>query len=307
MGRLWAYVTIGVGVALGGVLPASAGFFDSVYQGLSLVATPSGSPVSTNGAGEKVNGARVGRLRIVPNTLGNGYRLELDRTFGVDSTGRAETFDTGPVSLTLSGTTQTTLGFTRRGGLSANANTTINALNYQAQVKPVLGGGTTGTVSGVLNLNNSLQINALGFYTLDVNVTNTQSTVTFDTLSGGDQKNLNFDIGPINVRGNVFLDALTGALSAAGVDTTQLEQLSGRSGIDQFNAAVQQALAQQGLALDGSVNVTNGGTAATAKASNPLNAASAQTGSAVLANTVTAPEPAALLLLACGALLLRRR
>ncbi len=229
-------------------LTAQADLFSNIYRGLDIVATPSGSPVFTTGDGTRVNGARSGRLRIVPNgVIGTGYRLEFDRSFGPDSRGRPEVFRFGcGGELTLQGTTQATAGYTHCGDklYCGTLDSTISNLQYFLRTK---NGAQDVELSGTLNVANNVEINTLGFYNLVLDVSNTNSQLVVDGVVVRDQDDTNFDVGPIVIEGNLFVDAMSGLLSGVGVDTSGLDSLFPKSPMDQFNDAVDVQMQSLGL------------------------------------------------------------
>lgn len=223
-----------------GAAVTHGGVWQDVFQGLDYLVTPTGSPVSTNSDGTRVNGARSGRLRIVPNgVVGNGYRLELDRTFGVDSTGRSEVFSFGALGeLTLSGTVQATAGYDAVGkAYSGFANLTVSSLNYEVKTKL---GVQDATLTGTLNVNNQIQINALGFYDITIAASNANSQLALDGVVVRDTEDTNFDVGPIVVHGNLFVDGTAALLTSLGVDASSLEEIFPASPIAQIDAAIQE-------------------------------------------------------------------
>lgn len=222
-----------------------AGVPELVFQGLDLLATPLGSPVFTTSDGTRVNGQRSGRVRVVPNVLGNGYRLEFNRSFGVDSQGRPEVFDAGPVELQLSGSVSSTLGFTRRGLMTGNAQFNTNNLDYSFRLKS---GGQDAVLSGTLNGTQNVEINQFGFYTAQINLSNADSTLTLDGAVVDGTRDSNFDLGPINVRGNVFVDTFVALLASFGVDTSGLEQLIPGSPAGQIADAIREQLQRTAVA-----------------------------------------------------------
>ncbi|MGE3182879.1 MAG: PEP-CTERM sorting domain-containing protein [Phycisphaerae bacterium] len=216
-----------------------AGFFDNFYRVLDLAATPSGAPILTTGDGTRINGLRSGRVRILPDQLGNGYSLEFDRNFGVDSQGRPETFDLGPLDMTLSGSTQMTAGFTRRGFLIGNLDVSANNLNYQIRARS---GAQNTTLSGTMNVANQIEINQFGFYSMQLSVSNTNSQLTVDgVVSDLEEIDQNFDVGPIFIEGNIFVDMLAGVIAGAGGDTSLLAELFPRSAIPDLATSLQEA------------------------------------------------------------------
>lgn len=212
---------------------ATADFFEDIYRGLDILATPSGSPVLGDAAGGRRNGSRFGRVRVVPNQLGAGYRLEFDRTFGTDSLNRPETFNFGNADLTLNGPVQFTGGITTRGLPTLEFTTLANNLDYILRTK---GNAQDVTLIGRLNVQQNLVINPLGFYELSLDISNTNSSLSGEGPIFAGERDTDYDIGPINVRGNLFADLLIAGLAAAGVDTSGLEDIFPDSGIDQLRA-----------------------------------------------------------------------
>lgn len=226
---------------------AHADFWENIYTALDYAATPSGYPVFASGDGGRVNGARSGRVRIVPNgVVGNGYRLEFDRTFGVDSRGRGETFRFGSESeLRLQGSIQMTAGYTSsllsdkdswRGG---ELNLQMSNLSYGVRTKL---GAQDVELTGTLNMANTIEVNPLGFYNARINVSNANSQVLLDGVLVRDADPTNFDIGPIDISGNIYVDAIGVFLGALGVDTSALEDLFPRSPLDRINDEIQRQL-----------------------------------------------------------------
>jgi len=208
---------------------APGGLFDDIYRGLEIYSTPLGGP----------SGQRVGRLRVVPHRLGQGYTVELDRSFGADGGGRPEVFDLGAMELELSGQTAATLGYTSRGFLIGNGQFNANNLAYTLRGKT---GAQDFALAGTLAVQGSLEVNQLGFYTGQLEVNNTNSSLTVDGVLARGDESTNFDIGPISVKGNIYYDALISVLGALGVDTTTLEQLSPKSPVDVIVDAVQRQM-----------------------------------------------------------------
>jgi hypothetical protein len=213
------------------VTPARAGLYDDIYQGLLILSTPSGYPLLTAADGSRVNGQRSGRLLIQPNTPGRGYELQFNRVFGLDSEGRPEVLDLGNFEIQLSGATQATLGYTDRGPLTGTANITANNLNYILRAKS---GIQDATLTGTLNVAENIEINQFGFYEASINVSNTNSALILNGSLAQETIPKNFDIGPINVKGNIFFDAFVALLSSLGFDTTGLQALTPGSPIGQI-------------------------------------------------------------------------
>jgi hypothetical protein len=216
--------------------PALGGLYEDLYRGLGYLATPSGSPISAVAGGGMSNGNRYGRLRVVPNEFGEGYRLEFDRTFGVDGRGRPETFDIGNLELTLSGSTQATMSYTGRGVQTLTVDVFSNNLGYLLTDRT---GVQDFQLTGRLDVSSSLEIDRLGFYTLDLDISNSNSNMNSDGLIVDGEVDTDFDVGPISIHGNVFVDAAAAALNALGVDASALEDLFPASPIERINNEIE--------------------------------------------------------------------
>lgn len=281
---------------------ASAGLFEELYRGLDILATPSGSPVFGLPQGGRANGQRVGRLRIVPEGTGRGYNVEFDRTFGSDSFGRPEVLDLGPMSIQLVGGIDSTLGYTNRGFLTGTGEFNAQNLTYQLRTKT---GAQDVFVQGRLNLQSNVLINQFGFYEYTLNAVNDQASIALDGVVVDDQLDLNMDVGPISVQGNIFADLVLGLLDTFGVDTSGVRNtLFEDSPIDalvqSFESQVQAQVA--GIAVGEPSE-------ATALLNQDLVAANSATAVDLPTDSPQqAPEPAALLALVIpGLLVLRRR
>lgn len=221
--------------------PALGGLYEDLYIGLGYLATPSGSPVSSVTGGGQSNGNRYGRLRIVANDYGNGYRLEFDRTFGTDSYGRAETFDLGNLELTLSGSTQMTASYTTRGIPTFNIDAYTSSLSYLLVDETA---GQEFELSGTLDVTSQVEINRFGSYEIVLEINNTDATLEGTGLIVDGSTDADFDVGPITVSGNVFVDLAASALSAVGVDTSELESLFPASPIERITEEIEALLGE---------------------------------------------------------------
>ncbi|MBL8879573.1 MAG: PEP-CTERM sorting domain-containing protein [Phycisphaerales bacterium] len=221
--------------------PAFGGIFEEIYRGLDLLATPSDGPLFNTGDGTRVNGSRSGRLRIMPNQAGRGYQLEFDRTFGPDTRGRPEVFDAGPYELQLNGGIQSTAAVTTRFLPTFNANTIIANLTYSVRGKSGLQDvDFSGTLAGTTNF----EINALGFYSLTSNINNTNAQLTLDGVVQNEE-DTDFDIGPISVSGNIFLDGLGALAQSFGVDASDaVHEITPDSPIDVISGSIEEQLRQ---------------------------------------------------------------
>ncbi len=230
-----------------GTSDAWADFWQSVWRGLDYAVTPTGSPVFTTGDGTRVNGARTGRLRIVPTgVVGSGYRLEFDRSFGRDSRGRPEVLRFGPgAELSLSGVTQMTAGYTEyRGFRAGTLDVFANDLQYDLRTKIGL---QDAQLTGTLSIFNQFEINELGFYTLTMNASNTDSELTVDGVVVRDEDETNFDLGPVSVKGNLYFDVALALLTSFGADVSGLESIFPDSPIDQINDAIAAEMQESGV------------------------------------------------------------
>lgn len=216
--------------------PALGGLYEDLYRGLGYLATPTGSPITGVAGGGMANGNRFGRLRILPNEFGEGYRLELDRTFGGDTRGRPEVLDIGNLELELSGAMAATIQYTGRGIQTVNADIFANNLSYSLRDKF---GFQDFEVRGTLSVNHQLEVSRLGFYYLDLEISNVNASLISDGLIVDGPTDADFDIGPISIRGNVFVDAAAAALNAFGVDTSGLEGLFPESPIARINDEIE--------------------------------------------------------------------
>ena len=309
---LVALIVGGAGVAYGDV-------WRNVFEGLDLLVTPSGLPLQDAGDGTLYNGARSGRVRIVPNGLwGGGYRLELDRTFGNDSRGRPETFRMGPLELTLDGNIQATAGYNRwfKDFRSGSLDFRINGLNYTFKTKS---NAQDVELSGSLSVSTQLEINPAGFYLLSLNASNTGSQFKIDGVVVRDTRFSNFDVGPVVVKGNIFYDMALTLLNGIGVDTSALEEVFPRSPINALSDALalglQESRAVAGETVENELapllvkSVLTGDAQAAQAMLAGLQNGTLSTGTTTDGSNapLLAPEPATALLLGGGALLLRRR
>jgi len=292
---------------------SGGGLFRDLYQGLQYGATPIGRQTTP-----LVNGSRVGQLRVVPNRLGDGYRVEFDRNFGNDQFGRPEVFDAGPFEVQLSGAVQATASYTDRFFPIGNLDVQAQNLQYTVRAKT---GAQDATVTGTLNVASNVEVNPFGFYTLNLNVANTNSQLDASGLAVSGTDDTDFNVGPISVKGNVFWDVGVGALAALGIDTTSLEQVFPSSPIGQINDQIRNA-----LGIDLAATTADASGAKALDTANSLDFASRYPQNSALVAIVTqiaeaqfaaglgqtgsspaVPEPGSVLLLAVGGLAAFRR
>lgn len=224
-----------------GSATADAGLWTNIYRGLDYAATPLGFPITTTSNGTRINGARSGRLYIAPSGVGGGYELQFQRNFGPDATGRLETLRLGALGeVTLNGQIAATAGYNNSylndGEFkAARASLTVNDLAYNVRTKL---GAQDAIIAGNLQVAGNIEINALGFYDLGLNISNTDSELRVDGIAVRDSTDLNFDAGPIVISGNIFVDGAMALLNSLGVDTSAVEDLFPQSPIDRINDAI---------------------------------------------------------------------
>jgi len=287
---------------------ASGGLFEDLYTGLNVYGTPTGFA-----GGGRVNGNRMGRVRIVPNRLGRGYRLEIDRSFGNDGFGRPEVFDLGNYELQLVGSTQATFGYTSRGILTGNADIFANNLQYALRAK---NGIQDIEVRGQLDVDSQLEVNALGFYTLQLDVNHTGSRLTADGVVVDGDIDTDWDVGPISIKGNVFYDAALTLLSSFGFDTEQAAGLFDGSPVSLVTRELTDLFDTHPLVAGDFASIDTGGgeiSDAAALAARDFVTGIAQQGTRVDLVGPPAPppgfvpEPSVLVLVTAGSLLALRR
>ncbi len=226
-------------VVLGIASPARAGFADwqqiifrgTEYAGNQLfLSAPQGGPLFNFNLFEQ---------RLEFNRAGDGYTYEFYRFFGPDSFGNTNTLDLGPFKLEL-GADQAfaagaqpvgihnKVGYTMRfipevffetqtgqrtfnqfSGISTFAPT---PLSYTATFN---GGFQDFQWTGNALVDTSGRLNVLGFYDYSLRFTNI-GNYTADGMLVQDETVTDFDIGPIDVSGNIFMDMTAGFLQGIG-------------------------------------------------------------------------------------------
>ncbi len=195
---------------------ARAGFWENLSSALSFVANPRG------------DGARTGFYVVSYEPLMDGWRVDWGRSFGPDAIGRPNSLDFGPVDLTFnSGSLRWSAQFNRRLLPGADFDLFTPApLDYTLTLNT---GFQNATVEGQIDIASAGHINMLGFYDFELDVSN-RGDFEIDGFFSEDDGDINFDIGPINVSGNIFADVLAAVtdpfFTAAGVDNpfTQFSQ-----------------------------------------------------------------------------------
>jgi hypothetical protein len=248
------------------------------------------------------------------NILSGGVDLLATTTF------RGNTQDFGPGDLTLSGPLSLSLSTGGRGlselqlGLRSapNATATATPLNYTLNLDV---GGESTRVAGNVLMDTSLKLNNLGFYSLQVRYSSRQN-VTRTGADATDTKQYDFDVGPINVRGNVLADALvaiTNPLYEAAGQTNPFAGLSGTTQLKQAFAGQSQAAIEK-LAAGGDTTDADLARMAGASIANQVLAgagagllpAALASGAASTRRATVVPEPTVLILMLLGAPLIFR-
>jgi hypothetical protein len=174
------------------------------------------------------------------NRLAQGYTYESYRFVGPDSFGNANTLDLGPLKVQL-GVDPTVTNSSQPIGVHSSIGYTTTLLpavffnmeTGQRSYNQFSGISTfaptplhytvtlnTGVEdlewSGNALIRSSGNLNALGFYDLSLRFTNV-GNYTADGLLVKDEQVTDFDLGPINVSGNLFLDATSSFQQSLGL------------------------------------------------------------------------------------------
>lgn len=206
-------------------------FRGSEYAGEHLfVSNPQGGPLyDYNQFSQRVEYDRVGA----------GYTWESYRFFGPDSYGNTNTLDLGPLKVEL-GLDPAVLSSGQPVGIHSRVGFTtqlIPEVFFDAQTgqrnynqfsgisnfspAPLAYTVTLNTGvqdfewSGNVQVDSSGRLNALGFYDLDVRFTNVGS-YTADGVLVHDEQVTDFDLGPIDLSGNIAFDMVAGLMQSIG-------------------------------------------------------------------------------------------
>jgi len=140
------------------------------------------------------------------NVLSGGSDVLVTNTF------QGQKFDFGALELTLNG--PLSLDFSTGGrllpgvdvALTTAASSDVNATPLSYNLNFDVGGQQT-SITGTLLIDGAVSLNRLGWYELNIDTSSRQTVVNDGRFDNG-QKNFDFDVGPINVRGNIFADML---------------------------------------------------------------------------------------------------
>jgi hypothetical protein len=177
--------------------------------------------------------------RLEFNRAGQGYTYESFRFFGPDSFGNTNTLDLGPFKIEL-GMDPTLVTSGQPVGIHSRVGYTtrfIPEVFFEAQtgqrafdVFSAISTFAPTPVNYTVSFNAGVQdfewtgnafidmggrVNALGFYDFDLRMTNV-GNYEADGILLHDEQVTDFDVGPINVSGNLLFDAVAGLLQADG-------------------------------------------------------------------------------------------
>jgi len=190
-------ICIGVLCVLLTVGTAEAQFFKALNQGLFWV-------------GFRVDGTR--------NPITKGFQVEANRFF------INETMDFGAGTLTLTGPLVLNASMSKRPikGLSYGMNTSGQPLQYTLTLRDAV---QDLTITGQVTIETQTSINGAGWYRKVVKVTN-RGTLEADGVLVEADNNLDFDLGPVDITGNIFLDAAASLMDALGADSSGLRGIT---------------------------------------------------------------------------------
>jgi len=179
-------------------LEARAGFVNTAVRGLDLVG------FNYYGGQNVLTG---GREFLATNTF-NGNPLEF-----------------GPWSLTLQGPLSTGFSIANRPfqsfeftfGTSASSSATASPLTYSLNYNL---GDQSASFSGSLLIDGGARIDRLGFYSVNLDVSSRATAA--NSGAGATSNAFDLDLGPVNIAGNVFIDALA-VLTAPLFDNAGVE------------------------------------------------------------------------------------
>ncbi len=142
---------------------------------------------------------------------------------------------------------------------AVNGRTDATPLSYELNTDT---GFQSSQVSGTVLADVDFSLNGLGFYDLSINYSSRQN-VTREGLPANDSTTKDYDLGPINISGNIYADVLailTDPFFDSAGQTNPFERFSGRAQLSQFLQA--SATDLQSALADGS---DPSGAASTAK------------------------------------------
>jgi hypothetical protein len=207
-------------------IPAQGGVFRDVVRGLEF-------------AGFQFAGQE--------NPLSGGAQFSLTRNF------TGQTLDFGASELTLTGPIALTFETGGRGlpTLDFSLSTNNQAFSYVYNAST---GAQDTQVTGNFLLDATGSMNTFGFYDMTFQLSSRADTLQEGRYQDGVEEQLDFDIGPIDVSGNVFADMLAVLFDPffEAIGTTNIfASFSGRAQLDQeFDQLVAEALAKTDAGQD---------------------------------------------------------
>jgi len=153
------------------------------------------------------------RQRLLRNFLGDGYGYEFTRTFGNDSYGNPSQVQIPGLTASYQGAIHNRYLINRRfiPQLRIQSDTQNAPLQYNITSSP---GAESWTFQGSLTANTTGTVDLLGNYSLQVAATNT-GTARLDGVAITDKRPTDFDVGPVNINGNIYVDLASNLLQAA--------------------------------------------------------------------------------------------
>ncbi|HPF40774.1 MAG TPA: PEP-CTERM sorting domain-containing protein [Phycisphaerae bacterium] len=234
-------VVLAVGARAGAVDLSPGSLARNLFRGAEYAGNPQFLSTPQNGPIFNYN---LFTQRLEYNRVGDGYTYEFYRFFGADSYGNQNFLDLGPLNVQLFpdaslGQAQWTgihnrVGYTLRGipevFVESETGERILTQNFVGgastfNVAPVgysvtfNGGVQEFEWTGNILVDSAFSINALGFYDADIRIVN-RGGASADGILLSDEQVTDFDTGPINVSGNLLLDAIGSLFQANGNPAT---------------------------------------------------------------------------------------
>jgi len=265
----WTVPALTLAILLSGTQQADAQFFKMLNNGLFWT-------------GFRVDAAR--------NPITKGYDARADRYF------INETADLGFATVTLRGQLTLTASLTKlpTRAFSYGISTEDNPLSYTITLKDAV---QDVTVTGDIIIDYEFSMNGGGWYHKTLKVRN-RGTIEADGVLAEADNNIDFDLGPIDMSGNVFIDAAAFLVDLAGGDSSSLRGVS--------SAGPFLVLGEQEVALDAEILAADQDLAEQINAAVTQAVLEAATAPTRAAMVVPEPSAIALLVLGCAYLTLKR-
>ena len=215
-------VALAVGLLLAGSgAPRAWGqgtFYRGLFRGLSRLSAPTAP-----------SGQRFGQFRVTREPFPDGWRFAFNRSFGPDAYGYPDRIDLGVADLTFNSGTVRWQGQVSQRGIPSVEFTAVTPtpLDYTLNINN--GIQDLSIENAQLAYSTSMSINALGFYDYVLSVSS-RGEYDIDGMLIVDSGSLDFDIGPVNMSGNIVGDALAVLAAPLFVDTENpFAKFSGRA------------------------------------------------------------------------------